>query len=331
MAGFSPDEETVASDNEVKELEKGIGGKTAEELAADELKDGEEKEEGGAVEEDARVHEDDDEEPTKDQEGLTPEQKKERNRIWRENRKARAKEREEEGQRKLRMLEAQNAELHGRLANLEQRGTGMEVATLDQELKGAATAYTHYKAQIAVQMAANNAEGVAEAIERMNLANQRFLQLKAAKEGFQKQQRQPPALDPRLADHFNRWHESNRWYDSTGSDPDSQRAMLEDKILVREGWRPETPEFWTELNKRLAKVLPHRVKGGIVPANRSNARPPVAGSNASGSQDNRRKGNYTLSEERVKAIKEAGAWDDEKARTRMINEYKKYDAKNAQE
>jgi hypothetical protein len=112
------------------------------------------------------------------------------------------------------------------------------------------------------------------------------------------------------------WLERNKWYDPTATDADSRIALTVDQTLAAEGWNPKTPQYWDELDARLKKYLPHRYVSGHnkgKPVNKS----PVAGSGReeAGSSGS---GGYRLSADRVQAIKDAGAWDDPKARAEMV-------------
>ena len=101
-------------------------------------------------------------------------------------------------------------------------------------------------------------------------------------------------------------------------------AKVIDQDLAAEGWDPADPEYWDELDNRLSARLPHRyaAKTGTTPK-----RPgPTASSrtaNPSGKANT-----ITLSPDRVRAIKEAGAWDDPVKRNKMIKAYAAYDKTN---
>lgn len=329
------DEETSATGKEVDELETALSAKTEAEKEAEDkaVEEAAKTAEGGQDVDGKSAETEEDEHPgAHDDDTLTAEQKRERNRKWREDRKARQREREESYQRKIQAQEAQLAELHGRLAVIERRSTGTELAALDAHIKDTAGEYQHYKEQIAIQSEAGNHAGVAEAVEKMNFAQRKFEQLNAAKQGYQRNQQQAPALDPRLVNYAQAWMKENAWYNPSGADPDSMRAMTEDKILAAEGWNPSTSEFWAELTRRVAKVLPHRAKTGYNEAAGGKSSRPgasVAGSGGGASAGGVPKGSFKLSEERVKAIKEAGAWEDPKERARMIDNYKRYDQDHA--
>ena len=95
-----------------------------------------------------------------------------------------------------------------------------------------------------------------------------------------------------------------------------------DNSLTAEGWDATTDAYWTELEARAKRYLPHRVQSATKPRN-----PVAGGSQSSGSGD--KAGTFTLSPDRVAAIKSAGMWDDPAARNRMIKSYRDFDKNNS--
>jgi hypothetical protein len=116
----------------------------------------------------------------------------------------------------------------------------------------------------------------------------------------------------------------NKWFDPRGSDTDSRIVTDEDDRLSREGWNPNTREYWDELTNRLKKRLPHKFSGGTI-SPRNSPRAPVGGSGREAGNTGGQRQTVKISPERVAAMKEIGAWDDPKARAEMIKEYQKYD------
>ena len=107
---------------------------------------------------------------------------------------------------------------------------------------------------------------------------------------------------------------------------DSAVATKIDESLTAEGWDPTTDEYWEELDERLTKYLPHRYNRGT--DSRTSSKPPRSiqtGSGREASSAGTRPGEFKLSPERVKAIKEAGMWDDPNARQKMIRKFIEYD------
>ena len=97
-----------------------------------------------------------------------------------------------------------------------------------------------------------------------------------------------------------------------------------DNTMAEEGWDPRSPEYWSELDERLKKYLPHRYAASYNASNNSSGRRSPTGGSSQGRSSS---GNseYRLSPERVRAMKEAGMWDDPSKRSRMIKRYMEQD------
>ena len=250
----------------------------------------------------------------------------------RQRRKQAQRERETTLRRELAARDELIGEMRQRLDNVERRGAGADVAQLDQAIKQSADAYAYFKGQLQEATTSQNGQLAAEATEKMILAQRRaedLARIKQAYVGQQQRPTQPRPLDPRLKANAESWAERNTWYDVDGRDLDSRVAASVDAALHEEGWDPTKKEYWEELDTRLKKYLPHRYS---LAHNKGTGgqRSPVA---ASGRQEaaGNGKGTFTLSPDRVKAIKEAGKWEDPKERASMIKAYRDYDRQNAEQ
>lgn len=216
-----------------------------------------------------------------------------------------------------------------RIDAVEKRGQGADFAALDNEIKKTADAYNYFKQQIDLGTREQNGSVVADATEKMMLAKQRYDQLARAKQMATKQSQAPQAapLDPRLKVHAEAWLEKNKWYDIDAKDEDSYVLKQIDNRLAQEGWNPTTEAYWQELDARKKKYLPHRANSGYNPPTQTTPRSPVAGSGRDG---NGTKGSgYVLSADRVQAMKEAGIYDDPKARAESIKRYQEFDKQHS--
>ena len=248
---------------------------------------------------------------------------RERRREERHNKKVAQREREESMRRELSSRDHQINELNQRLAAVEKRGQQTDVTQIDQAIKQSADGYNYFKEQIAI--AAKNGDGVtlADATEKMIVAQRRYEDLNKIKQQAIQNQQKPAPLDQQVVVHAKTWLERNKWYDPNGSDEDSEIASTIDRRLASEGWNPRTPQYWEELDARLKKRLPDRYKSATVRQNGS-GRSPVAGSGRE-SAPSSNGSSYKLSPERVQALKDSGKWNDPKERERMIQYYKSYD------
>ena len=123
----------------------------------------------------------------------------------------------------------------------------------------------------------------------------------------------------------------NGWYKPDISDTDSKIAKLVDESLVSEGWNPGTADYWDELDNRLQKRLPHHYnresdRNDSVRSPRNTVG--SSGREASAAYGGTNKALYTLSPERVRAMKDAGAWDNPTRKKAMIANFIKYDRNN---
>ena len=225
-----------------------------------------------------------------------------------------------------------------RLAVLEKRTAGSDLARLDKAIEDGHLRLQY--AKLKIKEAAEMADGasLAEANEAWYEARRQVealeaLKKKAVETDSTARHSVPKAPDPLLKRHATNWMNRNDWYDPNGSDMDSQVATKVDESLMKEGWDPLTADYWEELDRRLTKYLPHRYNGGNDEStSRSSDRRPRTVVTGSGREQSTsaKPGEFRLSPERVRAIKEAGKWDNISERNRMIKKYAEYDRANKQ-
>lgn len=255
-----------------------------------------------------------------------------RRRDERKRKKEAQREREDSLRRELSASNAQIAELHGRLAVIERKSTGNEVAQIDAAIRQANDAANYFQNVITEASTRNDIAAVADAVEKKGLAKQRAVELDRVKAAYVQQRTTQsgtvvPPPDQEVVNLAKQWMSKNPWYNQAGHDLDSQIMLSIDQKLYKDGWRPNTPEYWKELTEMGKKYLPQRF---ISRDNRANAtnRTVVAGSgrdSTGGSASN----STHLSAERVNAMKEAGLWDDPKLREKMITRYRQEDKEAA--
>lgn len=274
-------------------------------------------------------------ETTDDEEGHAEETveeaeaRRERNRQRRAQNKASRKEYVESLKRELAARDEMINELSTRVASVEQHSIGNQAAQLDNAIQESANLYNHFKEinRKAIELA-DGATAV-DAQEKMFAAQNRYNMLQNAKKNMGRQTNQPKPLDPRMVNNAQAWIERNRWYDPSGSDADSDMVMKIDARLVQEGWNPTTQEYWDELDSRVKKYLPHKtVSGYNRPSNNQASKPRVPVSGSSSESATPSKGAYRLSAERVKALRDAGIYDDPVKRAEAIRRYQEYDRQN---
>jgi hypothetical protein len=324
----------------VKELDDG-SAKVALELEQDPFKNDEDTtkaEEETEQTEDVSEEEDSEETEQYAEGGEVDETDEDREAIRQARREERrlkkelAKQREYTAKNKITALERRNAELAERLAKLESTTASYQFAQVDKAIEDEATRVEYAKMKLVQAAQANDANAQVEYLEQLQDAKTKLAQIQAYKkqqleEAKRPKQNVPNEISTEVQRHATGWLKKNTWYDPQARDTDSRIAKIIDQDLAAEGWDPADPEYWDELDNRLAARLPHRysAKG----ANSVRRVSPTASSrtaNPSGKTGN----TITLSKERVQAIKDAGAWDDPAKRSKMIKAYAEFDKQNRQ-
>lgn len=268
---------------------------------------------------------DDDEETDEDRQRIRDARREER-RLKKEL----AKQREASAKHKISALERKNEELARRLAAVENTAASYQFAQVDKAIEDEATRVEYAKMKLLQAAQSNDAAAQVEYLEQLQEAKNRLAGMQAYKKQQLDQVKQPPQNVPtprasEVQELATGWLQKNKWYDPQARDTDSRIAKVIDQELAADGWDPADPEYWDELDNRLAVRLPHRYAARtgtsarrVTPAaSARTANPSAKSANA-----------ITLSRERVQAIKDAGAWDDPAKRNAMIKAYAAYDKQN---
>jgi len=227
----------------------------------------------------------------------------------------------EEKDQNLILLRRQNQEMQDRLSILERKTQGADMARYDKAMED--EDYRLRYAQQKMQEATDNSDGAAftKAQELWYDSRRKLEAMHSYKEQVSRASSQESApANPKLVRLANGWMERNAWYDPEAGDEDTQIAKVIDNRLVAEGWDPATQDYWDELDNRLQKRLPHRYTRNTDESYRRSPRSVVTGSGressgrVNGSQ-------FVLEPEQVRAMKDAGFWDDPEKRTKMIKRY----------
>ena len=248
---------------------------------------------------------------------------REQKRLKRQRRKEYHKQVSTEKDVKLTLLERQNQQLLERLSVLERKSHGSDLARLDKAIEDQNSRILFAKQKMSEATKSGNGELATSAQEMWFEARRQAEALANLKKRAvaPQNQRTIQAPDPQLQRHANKWMSENTWYDPNGKDPDSRRALNEDAILAEEGYDPKTAEYWEELDRRLQRVVPHRYTEDADEKPRSRPRSAVTSSGREFASNNGRGNSFTLSPEQVRAMKDAGMWDDAEKRAKMIRRY----------
>jgi hypothetical protein len=255
---------------------------------------------------------------------------RQRRRLERQKKKEIRHSKEDSYKREIEALRSQLQEVNTWKNTVERRHVDTGIQQIDKAMTDADSAID--LARQALKEATTNQDGAAlvDAQELYYAARKRHEDLSRLKAGIAQRMAAPPQqnIDPMVVNQAKKWMDDKPWYDTTGRDMDSRIALQVDGAMAQEGWDPRSPEYWNELDSRLQKYLPHRFTNSNSSANMSNSensrrnKPPTSGS---GQGNVAPQGNYRLSPEKVKAMKEAGVWDDPEKRKRMIKRYMEFD------
>lgn len=259
----------------------------------------------------------------------------------RQDRKNRAKEKEESTRRELAAERAARQQLEQRLAALEGRDRSREIAGVDNEIRSTAYAYQQAQQEYREAIEQHDGDAATKAQEKMLQARERYQRLETAKRAYEQQQKTPTpaAVNPILTNHVNKFLNEHKWFKKDSGEVDSNIVTTIDNSLAQEGWDPNSKEYWDELRARIKKYLPHRVASGKVSNNEAVDEKPArvapprqqksVVSGGGGESHGAGKGTYVLSSDRVKAMKDAGVWDDPVKRKEMIQYYRNFDKQNS--
>lgn len=257
---------------------------------------------------------------------VAPEDETEYQRARREKRKAKrelAKKSSVEKDMKLQLLERKNQELMERLSVVERKTHSADLARIDKAIEDQELRLQYAKMKIAEAASAADGHAMTEAQEMMYEARRQIESLASLKKtAVEPRQTQGNVPDPRLQRLAANWMERNDWYDPSGRDTDSKIAKQIDETLVSEGWDPTTPDYWNELDNRLHKYLPHKYNDNTdVRSSTKRPRSVVTSSGRESVNGSTNRNTFVLKPEQVRAMKDAGFWDDPEKRSKMIKRY----------
>lgn len=228
----------------------------------------------------------------------------------------------EEKDQRLQMLQRQNQELQERLSVVERKTHSSDLARLDKAIEDEELRFRYAMQKMQQATTAGDGRAMAEAQEMWYETRRKIEALRNLKQrASQVTQQQQGAANPKVTRLANGWMERNDWYDPSANDEDTAIAKVIDRKLTEEGWDPAAEDYWQELDRRLQKRLPHRYTDSNDDSpRRSRPRSVVTGSGREFGGGSSRS-TFVLSPEQVRAMKDAGMWDDPQARAKMIKRY----------
>jgi len=282
------------------------------------------KNEGGSVNDEDADHPDDDDE--------LREVKRSRRRIKKEL----IRKTNQEKDLRLQQLQRENEEFKRRLTQLERNTKSEQLTRIDKGIEDAQVRLEYAKMKLAEATQNGDGEAMVEAQTLWQQAQEEARNLTALRQQADRELRQPQqnanVPDPDVQRHAAKWINRNKWYNPNGGDADSRVAKKIDELMVTQGWNPSDPDYWDELDARLQKELPHRYNESNDTDTRDVRRPRnvvgSAGREASAAYGGSNRTQFVLSPERVKAMKEVGAWDNPERKQRMIKQFIEFDRQN---
>ena len=241
----------------------------------------------------------------------------------------------EEKDVRLQQLQRENEEFKRRLSSVERESKENRVSRIDKHLEDQKVRLEYAKMKLSEAVQAGDGDAMVQAQTMWNEAQAAVGEFSRAKQAAEREAAGPsesaPRVDPAVQRNAADWMRRNSWYRPDTSDRDSQIAKKLDELLVTEGMNPSDPDYWDELDNRLQKALPHRYND--TSDGNSAVRKPrnVVGSSgreASAAFGGNNRTQFVLSPERVKAMKEVGAWDNPVRKKAMIENFIKYDRAN---
>ena len=230
-------------------------------------------------------------------------------------------------------LKKQNAELAERLAAVEKKTSGAELARVDKAIEDAGVQVEYAKMKMKEAVNGGDGESLAKAQEMWYESKRKLESLESIKQQAARQLTQPKqniqVPDPMVQKLAADWMEDNPWYDPHGRNEESQIAQMVDKRLTEEGFDPTTEDYWEELDTRMQKYLPQKNNSGYNTSSVQQKRPrSVMTSSGRETTATTKANEFRLSPDRVAAMKEAGLWDNPTARQNAIRKYAEWDRTN---
>ena len=223
---------------------------------------------------------------------------------------------------RLVLLSRENQEIKARLAEMERKTQVAELGRMEKAIQDEEARMNY--AKVKMREATDNSDGQAfiRAQELYAETKDKLDKLKGYKSHFEQQAKSKESgPDPVVQKQAERWMAKNDWYDPEGTDPRSRMAKQIDAQLAKEGWNPATRDYWEELSSRLqeAESDAYTDSSDETPRKRG-PRSVVTGSEReTGGGASRH--TFTLTVDQVRAMKDAGFWDDPKLKAKMIKRY----------
>ena len=236
---------------------------------------------------------------------------------------------------RLQALQRENEAMRRDIDQLKRNTKAEQLTRIDKHLEDAQVRFEYAKMKLAEATSNNDGHAMVEAQTLWQSAQEEMRNLSSLRNRADAELKQPAQVDlpdPTVQRLAAKWMKKNSWYNPQANDSDSRIAKKIDELLSAQGLDPTSQDYWDELDSRLQKELPHRYNNLDDDESRGVRRPRnVVGSSgreASAAYGGSNRSQFLLSPDRVRAMKEAGAWDNPERKARMIQNFIAFDRAN---
>jgi hypothetical protein len=275
------------------------------------------------------------------------------------------RQRQKEAERRLRterdFLEKRNEAVEKELMTLKKRMDSTDKSTLEGRINHTKTQIARAERIHADAIAAQKGDEATEALKIRDNLRESLRRDEERYVSLEKEERDPPARAeaprPEVIKNARDWMGRTKWYDPQLRDQDSKIVRALDIAVEEDGFDPGTSDYFEELDRRIAKYLPHRSKKAkkreaehddedvedlddeeerpqrrTAKTNGNVQRPSGGPRFRTGGPGRQLKDNEVfLSPDRIAAMKEVGAWDDPVLRQKYLKKYQQWDIDHAGE
>jgi len=225
-------------------------------------------------------------------------------------------------------LRKRNDDLERRVSAQEQRAHQSDLNGLDSAIQKAASDAQLAERVIAKAVESGNGDDVTQAMRYRDQSMAKLQQLNQIKHQAAQRPVQVPQLDDMAMHHAKEFLKENAWYDAQGRDEESAIVLAIDNALSKDGYNPQSEEYWDELRNRAARRLPERFGKQSAPQRTPRGGPAVGSGREYAPASTRQE--IHISADRKAALIEAGVWDDPVLRMKYAKRYAEYDRNNKQ-
>jgi len=251
---------------------------------------------------------------------------RERRRVEKQERKERRDKAISRDKLELDFLRKRNDALERRVSVQEYKSQQSDLSQLDSRIIKAKNDAELAERVIAKAIESGNGADVTQAMRYRDQSIAAMNNLLAYKQQATRPQTAPQQVDDITMHYAREFIQDNPWYDPQGRDETSAIVLAIDQALAKDGFNPQTEEYWDELKTRAARRLPEKF-GAQKSAQRQPRGGPAVGSGREHAPTSTRKEMY-VSPERKNALIEAGVWDDPVLRMKYVKRYAEYDKAN---